>query len=109
MHYANGREAKNGDKVVMFGYGGPAIGILYDAVAGNDTCNGRIAVTLPNDPCPNLKECLCVEDVLALLPAQQGVLAATHPDMFKRIALVPDSSREQDGAGPNVTNARSDD
>ncbi|HKM84200.1 MAG TPA: hypothetical protein VJY15_24980 [Candidatus Acidoferrum sp.] len=95
MHYANGREAKNGDKVVHFGYGGPVVGILYDATAGNDYCNGKIAVTKPNDPCPNLKECLSLEDVLALLPAQQGVLADTHPDLFKRVALVPDTSKKE--------------
>jgi hypothetical protein len=94
MHYANGREAKNGDKIVYFSYGGPVIGILYDATAGNDYCNGKIAVTRPNDPCPNLKECLNLDDVLALLPAQEGVLAQTHPDLFKRVALVPDGSNK---------------
>ena len=95
MHYANGREAKNGDKVVLFGYGGPAVGILYDATGGNDYCNGKIAVTKPNDSCPNLKECLHLEDVLALLPAQQDVLADTHPDISKRVALVRDSSKKE--------------
>ena len=95
MHYANGREAKNGDKVVLFGYGGPAVGILYDASAGNDYCNGRIAVTKPNDSCPNLKECLHLDDMLALLPAQTGVLANTHPDLFKRVPLVPDGSKKE--------------
>ena len=70
MHYANGREAKNGDKVAYFGYGGVVIGILYDATAGNDYCNGKIAVTKPNDPCPNLKECLHLDDVLAALPTE---------------------------------------
>lgn len=70
MHYKNGREAKNGDKVVLIpSYGSPVVGILYDATAGNDYCNGRIAVTAPNDPTPNLKECLHLEDVLAALPA----------------------------------------
>ena len=69
MHYKNGREAKNGDKVVLFpSYGLPVVGILYDAVAGNDYCNGHIAVTHPSDPCPNLKECLHLDDVLAQLP-----------------------------------------
>ena len=90
MHYANGREAKNGDKVVVFSYGGPMVGILYDATAGNDYCNGKVAVTRTNDPCPNLKECLHVEDVLALLPEQMGVLADSHPDLFKRVEKVPD-------------------
>jgi hypothetical protein len=95
MHYANGREAKNGDRVVLFGYGGPVIGILYDASPGNDYCNGKIAVTKPSDPCPNLKECLHLDDVLALMPAQTGPLAATHPDLGKRIALVPDGSKRE--------------
>lgn len=69
MHYKNGREAKNGDKVVLIpSYGVPVVGILYDAVAGNDFCNGRIAITRPNaDLCPNLKECLHLDDALALL------------------------------------------
>lgn len=74
MHYANGREAKNGDKVVLFGYNGPVVGILYDATAGNDFCNGSIAVTRPGDPCPNLKECLHLDDVKALLPGFPGLL-----------------------------------
>lgn len=66
MHYRNGREAKNGDKVVVFpDYGAPMLGILYDAVAGNDTCNRHIAVIRPNDPMPNLKECLHFDDVKA--------------------------------------------
>ena len=52
MHYANGREAKNGDKVVLLGYGGSTVGILYTTQRrGNDYCNGKIAVTKPNDPC----------------------------------------------------------
>ena len=68
MHYKNGREAKNGDKVVVFpSCGNPVIGILYDATAGNDFCNGRIAPVSPTDPCPNLKECLHLDDMLAAL------------------------------------------
>lgn len=68
MHYKNGREAKNGDKVVLlpaYPDAIPMVGILYNAVAGNDFCNGRIAPVSPNDPCPNLKECLHFDDVLA--------------------------------------------
>lgn len=67
MHYKNGRVAKNGDKVVLFPqYGGtPVVGILYDAKANNDYCNGKLAITAPNDPCPNLAECLHIDDVLA--------------------------------------------
>jgi len=73
MHYKNGREAKNGDKVVLIQeYEGKVyasiIGILYDAQAGNDYCNGKLAPIAPNDPCPNLKECLHLDDVLQALP-----------------------------------------
>jgi len=49
MHYRNGREAKNGDKVVRFSSEGgkiEAIGVLYDAVPGNEYCSGNIAPTL---------------------------------------------------------------
>jgi hypothetical protein len=66
MRYKNGREAKNGDKVVLLpSYGAPVVGILYDAVAGNDTCNGKIAPCSPLDPMPNLSECLHIDDVIA--------------------------------------------
>lgn len=74
MHYKNGREAKNGDKVVLLpSWGAPVIGILYDAVAGNNTCNGKIAPTAPNDPCPNLQECLHLDDVLAAVKSVELV------------------------------------
>jgi hypothetical protein len=71
MHYKNGREAKNGDKIVFLpSWGGASvIGILYDAVAGNNDCNGKIAPMAPNDPCPDLKDCLHLDDVLKALPA----------------------------------------
>ena len=66
MHYKNGREAKNGDKVILLpSWGAPMVGILYDATAGNNACNGKLAACAPNDPCPNLAECLHVEDVIA--------------------------------------------
>lgn len=74
MHYRNGREAKNGDKVVsLAGYGsGPvninAIGILFDATPGNDYCNGMIASTIGGPvvgAC--LVDCLHIEDLAALL------------------------------------------
>lgn len=62
MHYRNGREAKNGDKIVsLAGYGsGPvninAIGILFDAKPGNDYCNGSIASTIGG---PVVGACMC--------------------------------------------------
>ncbi len=50
MHYRNGREAKNGDKVIQLTTSGPAkivsLGILHDATPGNDFCNGSIAPVL---------------------------------------------------------------
>jgi hypothetical protein len=68
MHYKNGREAKNGDKIIVLSsYGIPAIGILYDAVPGNDYCNGKLAITSPNDPQPCLKDCLHLDDAVSLL------------------------------------------
>ena len=71
MHYKNGRAAKNGDKVVLLNaYGSPTIGILYDAQAGDDYCNGKLAPIGPGDACPNLKECLHLDDVLKALPAE---------------------------------------
>lgn len=70
MHYKNGREAKNGDKVVLINdWGAAVIGVLYDAKPGNDFCNGKLAPTSPHDPCPNLKECLHLDDVKDLLAA----------------------------------------
>jgi hypothetical protein len=71
MHYKNGREARNGDKVVLLSayIGTPTVGILYDAKPGNDSCNGRLALTTPSDPMPNLKECLHLDDVLAAVAA----------------------------------------
>lgn len=66
MHYKNGREAKNGDRVVLISSTGVATGgILYDATPGNDFCNGRLAIPRVSDPCPNLKECLHADDVAA--------------------------------------------
>ncbi len=81
MHYKNGRPANNGDKVVLMPSYGPAnltVGILYDAVAGNDYCNGRIAVTASNDPSPNLKECLHLDDFLTQFAA--GAVPEQTPD-----------------------------
>jgi hypothetical protein len=79
MHYRNGREAKNGDKVIsLAGYGsGPvninAVGILYDAKPGSSHCNGLIASTIggpPQGAC--LCDCLHLDDVAALL-AEKGL------------------------------------
>lgn len=73
MHYKNGREAKNGDKVVLITEYGAAIGILYDASPGGDYCNGKLAPISPNDPCPNLKKCLHIDDVREALKKMEAV------------------------------------
>lgn len=75
MHYKNGREAKNGDKVVLQDYAGNVfVGILYDATAGNDYCNGKLAIISPSDPTPNLKECLHLDDVKTAIEMSQTCL-----------------------------------
>lgn len=78
MHYRNGREAKNGDKIVQIGgYGDTAgriaaVGILHGAVPGNDHCNGNIAPI--QNPVTNacLCDCLHVDDVADLLKGFEG-------------------------------------
>lgn len=74
MHYRNGREAKNGDKVIQIGgYGADgsqtlsAIGILHDAKPGNDFCNGSIAPIQNNVTGACMCDCLHVDDVMAIL------------------------------------------
>lgn len=64
MHYRNGREAKNGDKVIQLSTCHSegdnvcitAVGVLYDAKPGNDYCNGTIAPMLGG---PLIGACLC--------------------------------------------------
>ena len=74
MHYRNGREAKNGDKVVQLGDGGRIVnvGILFDAVPGNDYCNGSIAPTCTTLAMACMCDCLHEDDVKALL-AEKGL------------------------------------
>jgi hypothetical protein len=72
MHYRNGREAKNGDRILQVNHDGKlVIGVLHDAVAGNDYCNGAMAqVAFTGGAC--LIDCLHVDDVMALL-AEKGL------------------------------------
>ena len=77
MHYRNGREAKNGDKIVQIGgYGTSAeitaVGVLHSAVAGNDYCNGNIAPIQNNVQAACLCDCLHVDDLAAIL-AKEGL------------------------------------
>lgn len=69
MHYRNGREAKNGDKIVKLDETGHvvAFGVLHSAVPGNDYCNGNIAVIQPAQDYACMVDCLHVDDVAAVL------------------------------------------
>lgn len=72
MHYRNGREAKNGDKIVQIGgYGASAaivtLGTLYDATPGNDHCNGSIAPIQNPVTAACLCDCLHVDDLAEIL------------------------------------------
>lgn len=70
MHYRNGREAKNGDKIVKLGTDGGQIvsfGVLHSAVPGNDYCNGNIAVIQSPNDYACLCDCLHVDDLAELL------------------------------------------
>ncbi len=71
MHYRNGREAKNGDKIVKLDSGDSgkvvAFGVLHSAVPGNDFCNGNIAVIQPPNDYACMCDCLHVDDVSEVL------------------------------------------
>lgn len=74
MHYRNGREAKNGDRVVQLSFEGGkvlGVGVLYDAVAGNDYCNGMVAPT-SSGTAACLVDCIHIEDLAAML-AEKGL------------------------------------
>lgn len=68
MHYRNGREASNGDKIVKL-EGGKiiAFGVLHSAVPGNDYCNGNIAIIQPPNDIACMVDCLHVDDVADIL------------------------------------------
>lgn len=68
MHYRNGREAKNGDKIVRLSGGKiEAFGVLHSAVAGNEFCNGNIAVVQSATEYACMCDCLHVDDLAELL------------------------------------------
>ncbi len=78
MHYRNGREAKNGDKIVMLNGGEVvAYGVLHSATPGNDYCNGYIAPIQQPNSYACMVDCLHVDDVAALLAGAE--LAARPP------------------------------
>lgn len=73
MHYRNGREAKNGDRIVQLTGGKvDSVGILEEAIPGDDHCNGIITpIQLPGQVAC-LCDCLHVDDVAAIL-AEKGL------------------------------------
>lgn len=74
MHYRNGREAKNGDKIVKLEVSSGNIvsfGVLHSATPGNDYCNGGIA-PLPSESGACMCDCLHVDDLAAIL-AEKGL------------------------------------
>ncbi len=75
MHYRNNREAKNGDTVVSLSLEGgkiEGIGVLYNAVPGNDYCNGYITPTSNVVKGACMCDCLHVDDLAAIL-AEKGL------------------------------------
>lgn len=78
MHYRNGREAKNGDRIIKLGgaMGSDgvfadgkviAFGVLHSAKPGDDYCNGNIASIQDPREGACMVDCLHVEDVEAML------------------------------------------
>lgn len=73
MHYRNGREAKNGDKIVQLEGGKVvAFGVLHSAVPGNDYYNGNIATIQSAQQYACIVDCLHVDDVEVFL-AEKGL------------------------------------
>ena len=72
MHYRNGREAHNGDRIVKLHDGKIiSVGVLHSATPGNDYCNGCIAPIQPTVDGACMVDCLHVDDVAAIL-AEKG-------------------------------------
>jgi hypothetical protein len=68
MHYRNGREAKNGDKIIQLADGQIThFGVLYNATPGNDFCNGQVAVIPFQHHMACMCDCLHVDDLAELL------------------------------------------
>ena len=74
MHYRNGRDAQNGDKVVKLDFNTGkivAFGVLHSATPGNEYCNGKIAPVL-DDMGACMCDCLHIDDLAAIL-AEKGL------------------------------------
>lgn len=71
MHYRNGREAKNGDKIIQLDMSDKgqvvAFGVLHSATPGNDYCNGNIAPIQATNAGACMCDCLHIDDLAAIL------------------------------------------
>jgi hypothetical protein len=74
MHFRNGREAKNGDKIVKLDEQGHVVsfGVLHSATPGNDYCNGNIAAIQPANDYACMVDCLHIDDIAGIL-AEKGL------------------------------------
>ena len=70
MHYRNGREAHNNDRIVKLD-GGKIVSfyVLHSAIPGNDYCNGNIAPVQPALDYACMMDCLHIDDVAEILKA----------------------------------------
>jgi hypothetical protein len=68
MHYKNGREAKEGDKIISVDYQKRVqVGVVLDLIAGSDTCNATLIRPIGQPWSVNLKDCYHAEDALAAI------------------------------------------
>jgi hypothetical protein len=67
MHYRNGREAKNGDKIVKLQDGQIVSFGVFNAVPGNDYCNGNIGLVQPSPDYACMVDCLHIDDITSML------------------------------------------
>ena len=73
MHYRNGREAHNGDKIIRLNGGKiEAFGVLHSATPGSDYCNGNIAVVQSASEHACMCDCIHIDDLAAIL-AEKGL------------------------------------
>jgi len=118
MHYRNGREAKNGDKVIQLGMSGDparliqAFGVLHGATPGNDFCNGYIAPVQNTVLGACMCDCLHVDDVGELIAQREW---GHRPDVDPDYGFIVYEASSEHGrrtvsalGGPGVGNARRD-
>lgn len=65
MHFANGREAKNGDPVVVKDGDTYRAGTLHSITSQTESCNAQVAYAIPGgcyNACITLKDAFHAED-----------------------------------------------